>query len=306
MQPPKWTTAIELVDPLIKSVSALQEYGVQVKTGLHDFVLQGGDQMRRITDLLHGIPLGHPLHALLTDIPIGAWTLGALFDLLSLTSPLSKRYKQTADDLTALGVIAAIPTAIAGATDYSTIKEEAADYGLLHGILNVTGLVLYILSWRARRRNQRLIGIGFGMLGMGVITASSWLGGEMVYRLRVGSNHSPAPEAPEEWQAVFPAKELEEGEAQRVEVAGQPVLLYRSGGTVSAISAVCAHAGGPLDEGKFYDGCVQCPWHDSVFDLSSGQVVHGPSVYHQPTYDVRVTNGQIRLRIPQTQEAPKS
>lgn len=196
-------------------------------------------------------------------------------------------------------MLAALPTALAGITDYSTIKEEASDYGLLHGILNSTALLLYILSWRARRRRQRLTGIGYAMLGMGIMTASAWLGGEMVYRLRVGTDHSPVPEEPENWQALLPASDLVEGQPQRVEVGGQPVLLYRTGKTVSAISAVCAHAGGPLDEGKFYDGCVQCPWHDSVFDLTTGQVVHGPAVYHQPTYDVRVTNGQIRLRIPQ-------
>lgn len=301
MQSPKWTTALEIVDPVIKSVPALQEYGVQVKDALHQAVLDGGEQVRRVTDVLHGIPIGHPLHAILTDIPIGAWSFSALFDLLSLINPFSKHYKQTADDLTALGVIAAVPTAIAGMTDYSTIKEEAANYGLLHGILNTVGLLLYILSWRARRRNQRLVGIGFGLLGMGVVTASAWLGGEMVYRLKVGADHSEKPEAPENWQAVFPAAELEEGAAQKVEVEGKPVLLYRNGKTVSAISAVCAHAGGPLEEGKFYDGCVQCPWHDSVYDLASGQVVHGPSVYPQPSYDVRVTNGQIRVRVPQQQ-----
>jgi nitrite reductase/ring-hydroxylating ferredoxin subunit/uncharacterized membrane protein len=305
MQAPRWTTAIEIVEPIIKSVSALQEYGVQVKTALHDWILAGGEQRRRIADLLHGVPIGHPLHVILTDIPIGAWTLGALFDLLSLINPFSKHYKQTADSLTALGVVSAIPTAVAGITDYSAIKEDAADFGLLHGILNTTGLILYILSWRARRRQQRLLGIGFGMLGMSVMTASAWIGGEMVYRLRVGANHSPKPEAPEEWQAVYPARELEEGEVQKVELDGQPILLYRSSGNVSAISAVCAHAGGPLDEGKFYDGCVQCPWHDSVYDLSTGQIVHGPTVFPQPTYDVRITNGQIRLRAPQ-QDAPQS
>jgi len=300
MEQPRWSTAIQVIDPLIKSVPALKDYSLQIKNALHNTVLQGGDELRRITDLLHGIPLGHPLHPLLTDIPIGAWTFSALYDVLSLLAPFNRKYKQTADDLTALGVITAIPTAVAGLTDYSTIKEDAADYGLLHGLLNISGVLLYVLSWRARSRRHRLAGIGYAMLGMTVMSASAWLGGEMVYRLRVGTNHSPEPEEPQKWTAVLPNSELIEGrKPQVVDLDGQKVLLYRDGDGVHAISATCAHAGGPLDKGKFYDGCVECPWHNSVYDLKTGQVVHGPSVFPQPKYEVRITNGQIRLRAPQ-------
>jgi nitrite reductase/ring-hydroxylating ferredoxin subunit/uncharacterized membrane protein len=299
MQQPRWSTLFETIDPLIKAIPNLKDTSLEVTNALHKAVLEGGDRLRGITDLLHGIPLGHPLHPLLTDIPIGAWTFSALYDVLSILMPFNRKYKQTADELTALGVVSSIPTAIAGLADYSTIKEEASEYGLLHGILNVSGLLLYVLSWRARRQHHRLTGIGYAMLGMTVITASAWLGGEMVYRLRVGSNHSPDPEEPEKWTAVLPSSDLVEGQAQAVDVDGQRAILYREGKTVSAISAFCAHAGGPLNEGKFYDGCVECPWHNSVFDLKTGQVVHGPAVYPQPRYEVRVTNGQIRLRAPQ-------
>jgi nitrite reductase/ring-hydroxylating ferredoxin subunit/uncharacterized membrane protein len=299
MQQSKWTSILEIAEPLVKSVPALQEYSVQVKTALHNAVLQSGDSVRRLVDVLHGVPIGHPLHAILTDLPIGAWTLSALYDVLSLVMPFNRKFKQTADELTALGVFAAVPTAIAGITDYSTIKEDAADYGLLHSILNTVGLGLYLLSWRSRRHNQRFRGIAFGMLGMGVITASAWLGGELVYRLRVGANHSPKPETPKEWETVFASRELVEGQPERIVVDGKPVLLYRSGDSVSAISAICAHAGGPLDKGTFYEGCVQCPWHDSVFDLRTGKVVHGPAVFPQPTYDIRITNGKIWLRASQ-------
>lgn len=299
MEQPRWITMFEVVDPLVKRMPFLQEYGNQVKQKLHGAVLQGGSSTRRAADLLHGIPLGHPLHVMLTDIPIGAWTLSALFDILSLLFPFRRNLRQTADDLTKLGVITAVPTAAAGVTDYSTIKQEAASYGLVHGMLNGVGLLLYILSWRARSRGQRLTGIFYSTLGMGIMTASAWIGGELVYHFRVGTNHSPEPDAPEDWQPVFPAAELLEGQPQRVEVAGQPVLLTREGQGIHAISAVCAHAGGPLEEGRFYDGCVQCPWHDSVYDLRTGKVVHGPSVFNQPAYEVRITNGQIHLRAPQ-------
>ncbi len=295
----RWLTLFQVVDPVIKAVPALKVYGDKLSKGIHSMVLRSDAHLRTLADLLHGIPLGHPLHPLLTDIPIGAWTFSTFYDLLSILMPFNRSVRHTADELTALGVVASIPTAVAGITDYSTIKEEAADYGLLHAILNISGLLLYVLSWRARSRRQRLAGIGYGMLGMLVLTASAWLGGEMVYRLRVGADHSPEPTEPEKWTAVLPSSDLVEGQPRVVDVGDQKAILYRDGREIHAISAVCAHAGGPLDEGKFYEGCVECPWHNSVYDLKSGRVVHGPSVYPQPRYEVRVTNGQIRLRAPQ-------
>ncbi len=93
---------------------------------------------------------------------------------------------------------------------------------------------------------------------------------------------------------------MADGETKRVDVDGQAILLYRAGSSVSAISAVCAHAGGPLEEGKVADGCVECPWHQSVYDLKSGAVVHGPTTFPQPAYDTRITKGQVELRVKQS------
>jgi len=82
-----------------------------------------------------------------------------------------------------------------------------------------------------------------------------------------------------------------------VEVDGGPVLLYRDGDAISAIGAVCSHAGGPLEEGKFENGCVECPWHHSVFNLRTGKVVHGPATHAQPAYEARLFQGQIEVRL---------
>src|ERR1700750_539789 len=102
MQQSRWTTMFEVVDPLIKTIPSLKEYSAEVKKRVHAAVLEGGDRVRAITDLLHGIPLGHPLHPLLTDIPIGAWTFSAVYDVLSILNPFNRSYRQTADEMTAL------------------------------------------------------------------------------------------------------------------------------------------------------------------------------------------------------------
>ena len=65
----------------------------------------------------------------------------------------------------------------------------------------------------------------------------------------------------------------------------------RDGETVYALHAQCAHAGGPLAEGKLVDGCIECPWHASRFRLSDGKRVQGPTTFDQPRYDVRAAEG---------------
>ena len=80
-------------------------------------------------------------------------------------------------------------------------------------------------------------------------------------------------------------------------VDGKHVLLCREGDRIFAIGAVCSHAGGPLDQGKISRGCVQCPWHDSVFDLRDGRIVHGPATQPQPSFETRVSGGRVEIRL---------
>jgi nitrite reductase/ring-hydroxylating ferredoxin subunit len=78
------------------------------------------------------------------------------------------------------------------------------------------------------------------------------------------------------------------------------LVLVRVGQTVHALHAVCAHAGGPLDQGTIVDGCVECPWHGSRFSLGDGLARRGPTVYDQPSYEIRTAEGggyEVRRRI---------
>jgi len=73
------------------------------------------------------------------------------------------------------------------------------------------------------------------------------------------------------------------------------VLLVRHGTEVSAIAAVCAHQGGPLDEGTLEGDVVTCPWHQSQFCVRDGSIVHGPTAYPQPAFTVRLSGERIML-----------
>lgn len=133
-------------------------------------------------------------------------------------------------------------------------------------------------------------------MAFGLIWVSAWLVGESTYRYRVGVHRVEEPERSDQWQAVLDDQELRERQPRRVELDGQPVLLYRHQGRIYAIGAVCAHAGGPLEEGKFMGRHVECPWHQSVYNLSTGRVVHGPATYSEPAYETRVWHQTIELR----------
>jgi nitrite reductase/ring-hydroxylating ferredoxin subunit len=280
----------------IESIPGLKEGGGAVASSIHRAILDGGPPVRNVVDLLHGTWLGHPLHPVLTDIPVGAWSMAILFDSLAGSND-SRFAERAADTLTAIGTIAAVPTAVTGLADYQAIARPGLAPGALHGLLNTIGLLLYIASLQDRRNGRRGRGVLFSSLAYGLLLLSAWIGGDLVYNHRIGVNHNHPIRKPQEWTAIMDETDLPESRPMRVEVEGEPVLLYRRGGTVYAIGAICAHAGAPLEEGTFYDLCVQCPWHDSVYDLRDGSVVHGPSTYPQPNYAARIQNGRVEVRL---------
>ncbi|HEX3053034.1 MAG TPA: Rieske 2Fe-2S domain-containing protein [Aggregatilineaceae bacterium] len=278
----------------LTEIPGLKENSIKVAGALHQVVINN-ETLRDVSDVLHGTWLGHPLHPVLTDVTIGAWTMGMVFDAISLLTR-SEEIAEGADLLNAIGTAAAVPTALTGTADYSGIKRDAAAHGAMHALLNGGALTTYIVSTALRRTDKRGLGRLFSAIGMALTTLSAYIGGEMVYRKRVGVNHAEGGSKPEYWTPVMTDENLPEHTPVRVEVEGQPVLLYRYGGSVYAIGAVCSHAGGPLEEGQFDGFCVQCPWHDSVFDLRTGEVVHGPATFNEPHYRTRILNGQIEIR----------
>jgi nitrite reductase/ring-hydroxylating ferredoxin subunit/uncharacterized membrane protein len=284
------------VEQLIKRIPGLEQAGQQLSNSIHSAVLQGGGLARAIADALHGTWFGHPLHPALTDIPIGAWALTAGFDAYAGLGG-GRQAEHTADTLIAIGVAAAVPTALAGMADYSAIDQDAVAVGTAHALLNSAGLGLYLLSMWARASERRGLGVLLSTSALGLVGASAGLGGDLIYRRSVGVNHAPPATAPSDWTAVLPLSEIAEYEARRVEIDGAPVLVYRDVEAVYAIGAVCSHAGGPLEQGTIDGACVECPWHQSVFDMRDGHVVHGPATIGQPSYQARIRDRQIEIRL---------
>lgn len=246
-----------------------------------------------VKDLLSGTWLGHPLHPMLTDIPIGSFTSASVLDVIG-----GQRAARAADRLVALGLISSVATAAAGAADWSDTIGPERRIGLVHAGANVVGVGLYGASALARRRGRRGAGAALGLAGMSVMTVGGYLGGHLSYSRGTGVDHTANRHRIDEWTDIVALEEVEDGGTTSVEVQGTPVLLHRRGTDLMALAGNCSHAGGPLGEGEVdEERCtVTCPWHQSVFRLDSGEVVHGPATSPQPTYDVRVADGRVQVR----------
>ncbi|MDQ3920253.1 MAG: Rieske 2Fe-2S domain-containing protein [Acidobacteriota bacterium] len=208
-----------------------------------------GTAGQEVKDFLHGTWLGHPLHPVLTDVPIGAWTAALALDAMETISG-RRELGAGADAAIAVGLVGAVGSALTGVTDWSETDGRARKVGLLHGLLNAGATVLYTTSLVMRRRKKRSAGAGFAMLGYAVSSAAAYLGGRLVYGEQIGVDHTAAQEMPKEFVAVLAEGELGEGEMKKVEAEGVPVLLVRRGGEIHAIAHTCSHLGGPLSEGK--------------------------------------------------------
>ncbi|HEV2891498.1 MAG TPA: Rieske 2Fe-2S domain-containing protein [Frankiaceae bacterium] len=247
----------------------------------------------RARDALHGTWLGHPLHPVLTDVPIGAWWSALLLDVLG-----GDRTAVAARRLVGAGVLAAVPTAVTGATDWTSLGtlERPRRVGAVHAVANGTATVLYTASWLARRKGDHAKGRALGFAGAAFLNAGGYLGGHLAYRNAVGVDHTAGESQVGEWTDVGNLRELPMRQAVRRRVGDADVLLYRIGSTVRAISATCSHMGGPLEEGTIAEDCVTCPWHGSTFDLTDGGVVRGPATAPQPAYEVRVVGRTVQVR----------
>ena len=253
----------------------------------------GGTAGRRLRDFLHGTWLGHPLHPVLTDVPLGAWTLAATLDLLG--SEDGRAEHRAADTAVAVGLVGAVGAAVTGLTDWHHTAGGARRVGLMHGLINVSATGLYATSLALRLRGDRRTGKAVGGLGFAVALAAAYLGGHLVFRKRIGVDHAPRGE----WADVVPVlaeSELAESQARRVDVRGVPVVLIRKSGRIHALADQCAHLGGPLSEGSLDDVSIRCPWHGSRFALEDGAILEGPSTFPQPCFEVRSRGGQIEVR----------
>jgi nitrite reductase/ring-hydroxylating ferredoxin subunit/uncharacterized membrane protein len=243
----------------------------------------------RLKDAASGTWLGHPLHPVLVSLPIGAWTSATVLDLTSLHRSVAARR------LVGLGLLAAVPTAAAGGSDWVDTSGAERRVGLVHAVGAWTSIGFYAASWRVRRRDT-IAGKALALAGAGTLAITGYLGGHLTYAYGVGVDTTAFESGPQDWTDLAPDAEVSEGSLKQYRVDDVALLVTRWQGRLYALADRCSHRGGPLSEGKFDAGCVTCPWHSSTFAIADGSVQSGPASIAQPVYEVRSVDGTVQAR----------
>jgi nitrite reductase/ring-hydroxylating ferredoxin subunit/uncharacterized membrane protein len=242
--------------------------------------------MAPVKSWLNGKWLGHSLHATLTDVPIGVLTLAIIFDFADL--------RQAADWAIIFGILAMAAAAVTGAADYADTDDDARAVATVHSTLMVISLVVYLISLWLRLVEpigDRTSAIAAGIAGYLILAAGAWVGGDVVYALgNMVNRHAWRFYGQPKWQRLDLA-EIPQGQPVKAKAGTQNVVVVRDGETIFALHEQCAHAGGPLSEGRIVDGCIECPWHASRYELATGRRRSGPTTFDQPRYDVRPAHG---------------
>jgi nitrite reductase/ring-hydroxylating ferredoxin subunit len=281
-----------------------------------DGVVTAGQRVARwlrpgpVRDALNGVWLGHPLHPVLAQAPVGAWLSAAVLDgwppgrknSAGKRSAGKHRSRDSSGEagqrrLVAFGLTAAAAAALAGAADWSEQHEQQMRVGVVHAAANVTAAGFYGASLLTRRPAASR---ALRLAGLAAVAAGSLLGGHISFRLSGGANQAePVPHLVQPgWHDLMPAAGLADAQPVKAMLGEVPVVVIRDGGAVHVLAGRCSHLSGPLAEGDLDAGGLSCPWHGSVFRITDGAVVHGPACAPLPVFRTRVRAGVIQVCLP--------
>jgi uncharacterized membrane protein/nitrite reductase/ring-hydroxylating ferredoxin subunit len=272
-----------------------------------------------LKDFLEGKPLRHPLHPMLVHLPIGLFILSLLLDLASFVFRSTPNLVRDSFYSMLLGIITALIAAVPGFVDYTDIRSDhpGKRTATTHLTLNliVVGLYGINLGIRSSSLNEFQTPLGpliLSLIGIVLLSASGYLGGRLVYDEGIGvgrhKRRTPIPTSTlhlttyEKGDVVFvpvpEAERLGEKETLRVEIDGQVIVIAKIDNNVYAFQEFCTHRFGPLSEGCIEGFNVQCPWHNSCFDVRTGQVTNGPAKVNLKTFEVETRDGKICIGMP--------
>lgn len=252
----------------------------------------------------------HPIHPMLVALPIAFFSGTLIFDILTLLNV--GQFNSTARHLTIAGLIGGVMAAIPGIIDFiytvppkSSGKKRAAR----HGMTNVAMMLLFgaALYYRINTENFSLnILLIIEVIAMTLLGFAGWMGGTLVYRNQIGVDPRYANAG--KWKEVYSEiqnnrivldtqDDLETNQMQLIHASGRRFVLARSEKGLVAFDDRCPHRGGSLAGGSMMCGTVQCPWHGSQFEVTSGALKAGPSKEGIRSYEVKVENGKVVIVV---------
>jgi uncharacterized membrane protein len=135
-----------------------------------------------VHDLLTGAWLGHAVHPLMTDLPIGFWTSASVLDVMG-----GRRGRPAADLLLAIGTVSAVPTVATGLAEFVHADRAARRVAVVHVAANAAGTALYAGSLVSRLRGRRGRGVVLALAGAAAATLGGYVGGHLSTARKVGT-----------------------------------------------------------------------------------------------------------------------
>lgn len=167
----RWTKATEKATALDPAVSGLSR------------LLQPLMAREQLVRLLQGRWLGHALHPMLTDVPIGLWTSATMLDLVG-----GRRARPAAQRLIGLGLMATGSTMLTGMVEWATATDRRVQrVGVVHATANGVAASLYAASWLARRSDQHGRGVLLALAAGSAAGVGGYLGGHLTEVRKVSS-----------------------------------------------------------------------------------------------------------------------
>lgn len=135
--------------------------------------------------------LGHPIHPMLIVLPLGLFSIAVLSDLIYVATGNTDLAVVAYWNI-AIGIVGGLLAALFGLIDWLGIPAgtRAKAIGAWHGIGNVVIVGIFAVSWLMRQPDglyaPSILPFVLGVVAVGLALVTAWLGGELVYRLRVG------------------------------------------------------------------------------------------------------------------------
>ncbi len=288
-----------LIERVIRRQRWVDPVAEWIQKGVGGFYGALGPLGRLLKNLAHGtLILRHPLHPALTDVPLGAWTVGVIADHVAHFSP---QIPQSAGDLAlAVGLAVGALAVITGYTDFHATFGLERRFAAVHGLIMTTVFAVDATSlglrwWAGEGLHPLAVGLATGAWAL--LIGGAWFGGHVVFGTGTMVNREAFLDGPEDWADAGPAAAVPATGMHLVDAAGMQVVLARDDGRICALADVCSHAGGPLHEGTLEQGVVTCPWHGSRFRFRDGHVVGGPATFDQVHLEVREVDGALQVRL---------
>jgi len=256
---------------------------------------------RLLQDFLNGSWLGHSLHAVLVDVVVGGATIVLFLDILRVFFGVEA---QPVASTWALGLVslAAVGSILTGLTDFKDTPPNSGerDVVVFHGLLNTVATGFVFASFFMRLGGSHDVAFWLLLIGYLIVSVGSYIGGHVVFKYgyMVNYNAFNRGRRAKAFTAVAPVTDVPESTPTKIMFGSTAVMVVRRGEVVHALKDTCSHAGGPLSEGALVGDTITCPWHQSVFRITDGSVVHGPAGSRQVSYAARVADGQIELQGP--------